>query len=99
MHLGALTLSLILDSMGLVGLGLPSQLIDVTNGQVGLGLGQVNRVVGKKGHFKRVRNESGQSSYKLGRVRLTCIFHIKFFLFKKTICVCHLESHATNYLM
>ena len=99
MHLGALTLSLILDLMGLAGLGLSSQLIDVTNGQVGLGSSQVNRVADKKGHFKRVRNGLGQSGYKLGRVGLTCIFHIKFFLFKKTICVCHLESHAINYLM
>ena len=78
---------------------LSSQLIDVTNGQVGLGSDQVNRVAGKKSHFKRVRNGSGQSGYRLGRVGLTCIFHIKFFLFKKTICVCHLESYATNYLM
>ena len=59
MHLGALTLSLILDLMGLAGVGLSSQLIDVTNGQVGLGSGQVNRVAGKKGHFNRVRNGSG----------------------------------------
>ena len=44
-------------------------------------------------------NGSGQSGYRLNRVGLTCIFHIKFFIFKKTICVCHLESHATNYLM
>ena len=45
---------------------LSSQLIDVTNGQVGLGSNQVNRVAGKKSHFKRVRNGLGQSGYRLG---------------------------------
>ena len=35
-----------------------------------------------------------------GWVRLTRIFHkIFFFFFKKTTCICHLESYATNYLM
>ena len=82
MHLGALTLSLILDPMSLVGVGLSSQLINVINGQIWLGSGQVNRVAGKKGNFKWVRNRSGQSSYGLGWVRLTYTFHIKFFLFK-----------------
>ena len=82
MHLGALTLSLILDPMSPVGVGLSSQLINVTNGQIRLGSGQVNRVVDKKGNFKWVRNRSGRSSYGLGRVGLIYTFHIKLFLFK-----------------
>ena len=36
----------------------------------------------------------------VGQVKLTCIFHLNFLIFiKKTTCICHLESYATNYLM
>ena len=48
-----------------------------------------------------LENRSGQLSCGSSWVRLTCIFHIYFFLIylKKITCVCHLESHAVNYLM
>ena len=74
-----------------------------------MGLGWVNWVTGqtghmlKTGHLKRV--EIGFRSIELqvgsGRVRFTRIFHMNFFFFliKKTTCICHLESYATNYLM
>lgn len=54
----------------------------------------------KTSHFKRVRNGSGQSGFKLGRV--DSYFYMDFYLFifiKKTKCICHLESHAVNYFM
>ena len=56
--------------------------------------------------FKNIKNRHGK---RVGRVQvesiglqvgLTRIFHmIFFFFFKKTTCICHLENHATNYLM
>jgi len=65
----------------------------------------------KSGHFKWVRNRSVNKV--TDQVELTCISHeIKFFFFKKERkkerkkkkkkkkkCICHLESHATNYLI
>ena len=62
------------------------------SGWVKLGSGQV-RLIGL-----RVKTGSGQSRFGSGRVGLTHIFHMNFFKKKKT-CICHLESHATNYLM
>ena len=41
----------------------------------------------------------GQLGLGEGRGGLTRIFHIIFFLIKKITCICHLKSHATNYLM
>ena len=68
------------------------------NGQVGsrsIGL-QIKRVVGKKRVIlSRLKMGSGQSGCGLGRP----IFSHEFFYFKKTTCICHLESHATNYLI
>ena len=65
------------------------------------GLGRVKWVTG---HFKRVKNGFGSIGLRVG---LTRIFHMIFFLIfllfiiiiKKTTCICHLESYATNYLM
>ena len=81
------------------------------NGRVGLSSSQVNRVVGKKWVIlSRLKTGSSQSGCESGR--LTCIFHMNFFIFiifilyiyiyiyiKKTSCIYHLESHATNHLM
>ena len=57
----------------------------------------------KKGHFEHVKNgfRSIGLRVKSSRVGLTCIFHMNFFFFllMKKICICHLESYATNYLM
>ena len=75
-----------------------------------MGLGWVNRVAGQTGHMSKTghlkRVEIGFRSIELqvgsGRVRFTRIFHMNFFflfLIKKTTCICHLESYATNYLM
>ena len=65
-------------------------------GSIGL---QVKQVAGQKqvilSGLKMVSNQSGCKS---GRVR--SYFSHEFFLYiKKTTCFCHLESHATNYLM
>ena len=83
-------------------------------GRVGSGSGRVNWVTGqtghesKTGHFKRVENGFGSIGLRVGSgwVGLTRIFYMKFFTFyffiffiKKTICICHLDSYATYYLM
>ena len=47
-------------------------------------------------HFKWVKKGFGSIGL---QAKLTRIFHIIFFFIKKTTCICHLESHVTNYLM
>ena len=64
-----------------------------------VGLGQTDHyflIVGKE----RVKNEfrSIELRVRSDWVRLTRIFHMIFFK-KKTTYICHLKSHATNYLM
>ena len=50
------------------------------NGRVGLSSSQVNRVVGKKWVIlSRLKTGSSQSGCESGR--LTCIFHMNFFIF------------------
>ena len=75
-------------------------------GSIGL---QVKRVTGKKlVILSGLKMSSGQLV--AGQVKLTRIFHMNFFyiiyiyiyiyfFIKKTTCICHLESYATNYLM
>ena len=56
------------------------------------------------GHFKRVK-KGLRVNRVAGRVRLGRVdpyFSHEFVLYiyiKKTTCICHLESYATNYLM
>ena len=61
-------------------------------GRVGFGLGQMGC------GSKRVIL-SGLKNRVAGQVGLTHIFHMIFLFIKKTTCICHLKSHATNYLM
>ena len=62
--------------------------------------GRVKWVAGQTGYFKWVKNGFGSIGLWVG---LTCIFHIIFIYIYiyiyKTTCICHLESHAKNYLM
>ena len=68
--------------------------------------GQVNRITGQKmvilSGLKRGLDQSGCG---LDRVdpyfshEFYFYFYFIFIFFKKTTYICHLESHATNYLM
>ena len=69
----------------------------------GSGLGSGQSSCGSNGSrviLSGLKTGSGQSGCGSGRVGLARIFHMNFFIFiKKTTCICHLESYATNYLM
>ena len=71
--------------------------------------GRVNQVAGqtghrlKTGHFERVKNEFGSIRFRVGSGQVDLYFSHDFFFIlifiKKTTCICHLESYATNYLI
>ena len=71
------------------------------------GSSQVNRVADQMGCrlkrfiLSRLKTSSGQLGCESGRVGpyFSHDFFFFFFFFKKTTYICHLESHATNYLM
>ena len=76
-------------------------------GRVGFGSGQSgcgsNGSWVKTSHFKQVKNGFGSIGLRVGSGRVDPYFHMIFFFFfifiKKTTCICHLESYATNDLM
>ena len=77
-------------------------------GRVGSNGSQVKRVTGQKRVIlSGLKSGSGQSGCGSGRVdpyfshEIFYFFYFLFFIFfiKKTICICHLDSYATYYLM
>ena len=71
--------------------------LDMENGRVGLSSSQVNRVVGKKWVIlSRLKTGSSQSGCESGR--LTCIFHMNFFIFIIFILYIYIYIYKENNL-